>query len=142
MNELKNKMKEEASKRLKMLDLNTNVLSDFVNDEVIYISEHQKIMGMNAGILFGANEEQMKYIKEFEEKTGALVYHAILTPFSYGKCLSVLYVSKYEEEWNFEKLALRNGRIPSYVYNLTNPNYSEAGMISIKKAAGGLIRTA
>lgn len=137
-----NKMKQEAIKRLKMLDLNSNVLSDFANDEVVYISEHQKIMGLDAGILFWANDEQMNYIREFEEKNGVLVYHAILTPFIYGKCLSLLYVSKYEEEWELEKSALRNGRIPSYVYNLSNPNYSEAGMISIKKAAGGLIRTA
>lgn len=104
---------------LKMLDLNSNVLSDFANDEVVYISEHQKIMGLDAGILFWANDEQMNYIREFEEKNGVLVYHAILTPFIYGKCLSLLYVSKYEEEWELEKFALRNGRIPSYVYNLS-----------------------
>lgn len=135
-------MKQEAIKQLKMLDLNSNVLSDFVNDEVVYISEHQKIMERDAGILFWANDEQMNYIREFEEKNGVLVYHAILTPFFFGECLSLLYVSKYEIEWEQERAALRRGRIPSYVYNISNPNNSEAGMISIKKASGGLIRTA
>ena len=135
-------MKQEAIKRLEILDLHPHVLPNFVNEGRIHVSEYQKILGQDVGVLFWANDEQMKYIREFEEKNGVLVYHAILTPFIFGECLSLLYVSKYEIEWEQERAALRRGRTPAYVYNIKDPDYSEAGMISIRKAFGGLIRTA
>jgi len=142
MNEKNNKMKQEAIERLGMLNLHQSVLPDFRDEGLIHVSEHQRILGQDAGILFWANEEQMKFIREFEEKTDSLVYHAILTPFIFGECLSLLYVSKYESEWGLEQMALTSGRTPAYVINITDPTCSEAGMISIKNAFGGLIRTA
>ena len=140
MKDMRLSMKQEATKRLEILGLHPSVLPDFKNEGLIHISEHQKILGQDAGILYWANEKHMNYIKEFEEKTGALVYHALLTPFIFGECLSLLYVSKHEEEWGQERAALERGIAPSYVYNLTNPDCSESGMILIKEAYGGLIR--
>ena len=142
MNTMKLKMKQEAIKRLVMLNLHPNVLPDFVNEELIHVSEHQKVLGFDAGILYWANKEQLKCIRDFEERTGALVYHAILTPFIFGECLSLLYISPDENEWEQEREELERGVLHSYVYNLTDPNCSEAGYIAIKEAFGGLIRTA
>lgn len=143
--ELRQLQKAEAIKRLELLKLLPNVITDFKNNDTVYYSERQnKIFD---GILYWiSNEEDYeRLVKEFEENYDALVYHAQLTRFSYGLCLSMLFVSKYQEEWKMERDAITNpydGVIDTYAYvaNLNEPDFSEIGRIGIVRKNGGISR--
>lgn len=132
--ELRQLQKAEAIKRLELLKLLPNVITDFKNNDTVYYSERQnKIFD---GILYwiSNDEDYERLVKEFEENYDALVYHAQLTRFSYGLCLSMLFVSKYQEEWEMERDAITNpydGVIDTYAYvaNLNEPDFSEIGRI-------------
>lgn len=143
--ELRQLQKAEAIKRLELLKLLPNVITDFKNNDTVYYSERQnKIFD---GILYwiSNNEDYERLVKEFEENYDALVYHAQLTRFSYGLCLSMLFVSKYQEEWKMEREAITNpydGVIDTYAYvaNLNEPDFSEIGRIGIIRKNGGISR--
>lgn len=143
--ELRQLQKAEAIKRLELLKLLPNVITDFKNNDAVYYSERQnKIFD---GILYwiSNNEDYERLVKEFEENYDALVYHAQLTRFSYGLCLSMLFVSKYQEEWEMEREAITNpydGVIDTYAYvaNLNEPDFSEIGRIGIVRKNGGISR--
>lgn len=143
--ELRQLQKAEAIKRLELLKLLPNVITDFKNNDTVYYSERQnKIFD---GILYwiSNNEDYERLVKEFEENYDALVYHAQLTRFSYGLCLSMLFVSKYQEEWEMEREAITNpydGIIDTYAYvaNLNEPDFSEIGRIGIIRKNGGISR--
>ena len=141
--ELRQLQKAEAIKRLELLKLLPNVITDFKNNDTVYYSERQnKIFD---GILYwiSNNEDYERLVKEFEENYDALVYHAQLTRLSYGLCLSMLFVSKYQEEWEMEREAITNpydGVIDTYAYvaNLNEPDFSEIGRIGIIRKNGGI----
>lgn len=143
--ELRQLQKAEAIKRLELLKLLPNVITDFKNNDTVYYSERQnKIFD---GILYwiSNNEDYERLVKEFEENYDALVYHAQLTRFSYGLCISMLFVSKYQEEWEMERDAIANpydGVIDTYAYvaNLNEPDFSEIGRIGIVRKNGGISR--
>ena len=143
--ELRQLQKAEAIKRLELLKLLPNVITDFKNNDTVYYSERQnKIFD---GILYwiSNNEDYERLVKEFEENYDALVYHTQLTRFSYGLCLSMLFVSKYQEEWEMERDAITNpydGVIDTYAYlaNLNEPDFSEIGRIGIVRKNGGISR--
>lgn len=143
--ELRQLQKAEAIKRLELLKLLPNVITDFKNNDTVYYSERQnKIFD---GILYwiSNNEDYERLVKEFEENYDALVYHAQLTIFSYGLCLSMLFVSKYQEEWEMEREAITNpydGVVDTYAYvaNLNEPDFSEIGRIGIIRKNGGISR--
>ena len=143
--ELRQLQKAEAIKRLELLKLLPNVITDFKNNDTVYYSERQnKIFD---GILYwiSNNEDYERLVKEFEENYDALVYHAQLTRFSYGLCISMLFVSKYQEEREMERDAIANpydGVIDTYAYvaNLNEPDFSEIGRIGIVRKNGGISR--
>ena len=143
--ELRQLQKAEAIKRLELLKLLPNVITDFKSNDTVYYSERQnKIFD---GILYwiSNNEDYERLVKEFEENYDAFVYHAQLTRFSYGLCLSMLFVSKYQEEWEMEREAITNpydGIIDTYAYvaNLNEPDFSEIGRIGIIRKNGGISR--
>lgn len=131
-------MKKEAIKRLKSFDeLMPQVIKDFEEDDVINISTNTPL---GPGILYHADEEQQKLIKQVEDQYGGLVYHGILVNTTAGKMLNLLWVSKYKEEWEMENNDLEYGIVFCYVYNLDVPEFSEFGSISYRQANGGLAR--
>jgi len=144
--DLRQLQKTEALNRLRILQMNygllENVVTEFEKDNTLYYSEY---INKNAqGILYYVSnkEEFTNAIKEFEEKHQVLVYHAILTPLIYGRMLSLLYVSKYEEEWQRDRNELSEGLPLAYCMNLDDEITSEFGGIQIAKANGGITRIA
>lgn len=142
-----NKMKEktpqqlEAIKRMEKLKLMGQVIGDFKRSGKLYYSEN---MGgwANAVLYWVANKpEWLKLIKEFETETGGLVYHAQLTHTIDGDWLSLLFVSKYDEDWELDNMDLDDGYAVACVYNL-NGNERDIGTIGIKPSMGGVVRTA
>lgn len=142
--ELKEKQKQEAIKRMKHLQIMDNVIKDFKNKGIIYYSE--RINSMFPATLYWLtnNPEWVKMVKEFEEINGALVYHAQLTHTKMGDLLSLMYVSKNEEDWkeDHELLINEDGMMYSMVYNLDDDMLSDMGIVQMKPAMGGVVRIA
>lgn len=139
---LKEKQKQEALKRMQMLQLMNEVRKDFKESGRVYYSERQNSL-FNAVLYWLDNEPQfVKIIKEFEKKHNALVYHCQLSHLEFGSCLSLLYVSAEEEEWAQDNEWLAEGYPLAYVVNLDNESYSEFGSIGVRPSMGGIVRTA
>lgn len=126
---------KEALLRMKTLNLHENAIREFRETGKLNLSE----MG---GILFWLNEREEKLVRDWESKTGNIVYHVIKTNFSFGLCYSFLYVSPHQHEWEYDNKDLSAGYPLAYVYNDTFEFLSEYGSIEIKPQYGGLKRTA
>lgn len=126
------KMVEEAVGRMCRLGMMPQVITKFRKQGTVLKSE-------TAGILYDLNDEEKKAVADWEEKSGGIVYAAILSNMVLGRCLALLYVSAEEEEWELDREDL-DGRVPlAYVANLDAPDCSELGSIGIAPANGGLV---
>lgn len=134
-NELKNKQKLEAITRMKTLKLHENPIREFQEEGVINLSE-------NGGILFWLNDDQQQHVRAFELKYNAVVYHVIHNYTEFGEMLAFLYVSDDKDEWDYDRVDLKEGYACAYVKNLDDDICSEFGSIGIKPQFGGLVRTA
>lgn len=128
--------KVEALIRMKRLGLHPTPIKEFKNNGKLNRSEPP------FGALFWVEDEYLESIKEFEETYKCTAYHVIHNHTSFGEILTVLYVSRYEEEWQRDMTDLEEGTPFCYVINLDVPEFSEFGHCQIVPVAGGLVRTA
>lgn len=122
----------EALKRMELLNIFKSTINEFREDGKISKS-------INGG-LYWLDEEDKERVRKFEEKYNALVYCVIECNTEFGKLQNFLYVSKNEEEWEFDTQDIKDGIVFAYVCNLDIPEYSEFGSIGIRNFGGGLIR--
>lgn len=127
--------KQEAIERMEMLELYPNIIREFKKDNQLNMSEH-------GGMLYWLTTEQKEKVLEFEEKYNALVYHVIHDYTEFGELLTLLYVSDYEEEWEYDRNDLKAGYPLAYAVNLDEESVSEFGSVGVKQQFGGLVRTA
>lgn len=127
------KQKEEALKRMKLLNFFGNAVKEFKNQGKLNYSER--------AVLFWPEEEVVQKVKEWEEKTGNMVYHMIKNMMEWGACYSLLYVSSEEEFWERDREDLEEGYPLVYSMNMESWG-SEYGTIGIKSCMGGVLRTA
>ena len=132
--------KMEALLRMKKLDLHENAIKEFKNEGKLNKSE--PAWGNNVGVLYWLDENERKMVKEWEKKTGNLVYHVIRNNTEFGLCYSFLYVSNQPEEWETDNRDLVMGYPLAYVKNVTDDWCSEYGAIGIRKGFGGVVRVA
>ena len=125
-------MKQESIRRMAFLSINPSIIYIFDKEDTVSYSER-------IGYLFWATKYE-DIIQSFEEKTGCLAYHLIYNETVYGRILSVLFVSKYKDDWEHENALLQDCTPYAWCYNLDIPEYSEFGAISVKSNIGGLIR--
>ena len=134
----KNLQKSEAVRRLQEIKYFEEHLNDFINENIIYRTEFD-------GVEFFLSDEEKEMVSEFENKTGNLIFHIIKNNTEFGLLYSLLYVSKHQEEWSkdLEINPEDNNEAYAFVYvkNVTCPDYSEYGSITIRNHIGGLIRT-
>ena len=128
-------MRAEAIERIKMLDLHPNVLRDLRDDGRINISER-------VGLLFWADDSDLELIRNIEEEYEIFVYHGIKTTATFGRMLTLFYVSKYKNEWEMAREDFKYNESCCYVHNYDEPCFSEFGTIGFEPKIGGLIRTA
>ncbi len=129
------KQKNEALKRMKILKLHKNAINDFKKGKLNF-SEW-------VGALYwvDGDEKAAKVLADFEKEFPDHVpYHMIHNNTEFGEIWSILYVSPYEEEWAEEDSEIEDGYAFSYVYNASEPLFSEFGSILIKPSFGGLMR--
>lgn len=133
-NATREQMKEEAIKRMKLLNLHTNAINGFQDDDIVNCSQF--------GALFWLNDDQEKRVAEFEKASGNLVYHMIRTDYvELGRMLTLLYVSPYMDEWERDEAELKAGEPLAYVVNCDDEICSEYGCVGVQACAGGLRRT-
>ena len=132
--ELIRRMEVEAVKRMNTLGMFESAVVDFKECNRVYASEE-------TGIIYSLTDEEERRIRDWEKKTGNMVYHAIRCKTAGFNMLALLIVSKYEEEWRMDRAELEAGRAMAYVFNLDVPEYSEYGTIGVQNELGGLIRT-
>lgn len=130
--------KTEAVARMKQLGIFKPTINQFKCDGLISISEPP------FGAYYWIEGEEVEAIRSFEAEYNALVYTVIRTYFKDGTVMdSYLYVSDYKEEWEDDRLNIKEGIPYAYVINYHEPEFSEFGHIQVKLgAAAGLIRTA
>lgn len=128
------KMKKEAVKRMKMLRILPQTIKEFETDDVVNESE-------GIGALYWLNEDEEELVKEFEKEFGVVVYHVIHSFTEFGELYAFLYVSQYEEEWEYDNESLQEGFPLAYVVNKSHPDCSEFGSIGVRPSIGGLVRT-
>lgn len=129
--------KQEAIKRMKMLELHHDCIEAFEKKDEVWLSE-------NNGILFDLSHRPflLQKIKEIEQEHNFLVYHGILTPTNLGTLVTLFYVSEYQDEWQLDYDDMKEDYACCYVLNLDDDICSEIGSIQYKKINGGLIRIA
>lgn len=120
-------MKNECIKRMEMLGL--RCIDEFKGDKVL-VSDDGKFRKPNI--------EEFGLIDDLQEKHGLMVYHLVKDDLGF----SVLYVSSYEEDWEFERPDIKGNTcyIDGYCYNEKNPNYSEFGSMEFEMKDGYLYR--
>lgn len=134
MNVSRLEKKQEAIKRMEVLDIYAETIRQFEMEGLISYSEPP--LGAN----YWLTDEQRKIVREFEEEYNALVYFATISNTEFGTLTSFLYVSDYPEEWKMDNADLKNGYVYAYVYNHDVPEYSEIGLIRVQPRFGGIIR--
>lgn len=125
-------MFNEAIKRMEMLHLSRSCINAFKQGKV-WESE-------GIGALYEVNEQEQKIIDDFEKKHKAKVYHVIHNMTAFGEMYSLLFVSKFVEEWEMDRQDILENIVFAYVHNKTDEWCSEFGSIMIKPSIGGLIR--
>ena len=135
MNVSKEIKKEEAIKRMKVLDLFGPYIEAFKDKDQIFMSE------MTGGVYeFEANTELVDKVKEFEAEHNALVYHVIRTLTEFGELYTFLYVSDYKEEYVLDNADIKAGYALAYVWNKNCEWCSEFGEVGVKGLFGGIVR--
>ncbi len=133
---------KEAIKRMRKLRLFDQVIDEFEESGTIEYSEPTRINAYRFGALYWVSNEPewLEMISAFEENENAIVYHAVHSYTDFGEMLSLLYVSDYPEEWEYENENIDDGIVMTYTINFDDPISSEFGCIGIESASGGLLR--
>ena len=129
---MRENQKEEALKRMELLKMSRQCINAFKRGE-IWESE-------GYGALYECNDEEKKIIEKFEKEHNGLVYHMIHNVFQFGECYTILFVSKYKDEWKDDINDINDGYVLAYVENIDDPICSEFGSVAIKPNIGGLVR--
>lgn len=112
----------------------------------IIVSERRSIFGKTIGCMYTPDEfmqldntPDTKGIFAELEEMGAVPYAATAEHTEFGDMLTVLAVSKYEEEWERDRAELEDNEACAFCG--TGPGWTEWGMVGFKVAGGGLVRT-
>ena len=128
--------KIEAIARMKTLGIMEDAINQFDKED--------KLMQSIEGFMYWIDEDTendiFAKVKEFEKEYDAVVYYVITTNTEFGLLYSFLYVGNEKEEWEYDREDIADGYCMSYVYNATEPMFSEFGTIAVKERFGGLVR--
>ena len=132
---LEDRQKAEALTRLQLLDVPVHIQNDFEHSKRIWLctSPH--------GTYSDLSDEMKVAVTAFEEKYEATVFMVVRVFSRAGLLDSLLYVSKYEEEWEEDRNDIRDGYIMTYTINHDHDFCSEFGSIAYtRNSSGGIIR--
>ena len=127
--------KAEAAERLKLMGVREDVRRKFEEDGTVVLCKD--------GRYYHCTERLVSEIRQFEEKHDATVFLAVRMLTVFGTLDALLFVGKYEEEWEWEleRRSIKDGYTMSYTINRSYPECSEMGSISFRTTAdGGIVR--
>ncbi|MBR6738237.1 MAG: hypothetical protein IKL99_01050 [Oscillospiraceae bacterium] len=87
----------------------------------------------------GLDEEELAFVKDFEEKNNAVVYFILESNEFYGRILNVFFVSPYTDEWEDDRYDIEHNRSNCYAKNLNVEEYSEFGFIYFQRDFLGVL---
>jgi hypothetical protein len=122
---------KEAVKRMRILKLPEQVISDFIQSGKVYKHE--------LGIICQLVEFEKKMIDDFENQYKGIVYAVIQTKTDVGILYSLFYVSEHRSEWKDDVDDLKENTSMLYVINLEIPEFSEFGYIGFRKLKDGVL---
>lgn len=128
----KERMKKEAIRRMELLGIHKTAVELFKKTGGLSCSGDYRI---------GSNPEFERLAGVLANERGLLPYHVIYSRLPYGDMLNVLFVSKWEDDWEIEERVITKGGCYCYVYNLSDSSLSEYGSIGIANIGGILVRT-
>ena len=132
---LKERQKEEAATRLKMMNVPVRIQRDFERFGRYWLCTSP------LGTYSDLSNEMKADIKAFEEKYEATVFMVVRAFSRAGLLDSLLFVGKYEDEWEEEKLDIRDGYVMTYTINHDHDFCSEFGSIAFaRNNYGGIVR--
>lgn len=132
---LKLRQKREALARLMHLRAPSRICRDFESFGRV------RLCTSPLGTYSELDKTLEEAVKKFEEKYNATVFMVVRCYTSAGLLDSLLYVGSYEEEWEEEKLDIRDGYIMTYTINWDHDFCSEFGSICFaRNDFGGIIR--
>lgn len=129
---------------LKAYNIHPSVSNAFrkgVKNHRLYYSEY---LGEFApAVLYWLSNEPSyeKLAKEFEEESGCLVFHCILSHTNFGDCLDILTIPSNTDDLEIFLEDAKQGRFMSHCHNLTTGDV-DFGTIVVRPAMGGLVRVA
>lgn len=132
-------MLKEACMRIKALPIERGPKVDFLVFDRVMVSERASCDGKTVGAHRYLNQEEYDAVCEVE-KDGCMVYYAMTADTSFGKLLELFYVSKYADDWDYERQTLAAGRPDVACVNLTG-GFVDIGMVGFRPTEFGLIRT-
>lgn len=130
--------KQKAIELMKQLDIYKPYIQGFeMNDTICFFEQF-------GGFWVYQEPELDKKIKEFEEEHNCLVYAVTHEYLEFGECYDFLFISDYEEEWDYmlERLSESKYIACAYVWNKNDDLCSEFGSIVIRSFGGGIKRIA
>ena len=132
----RDKQKQEALTRMKLLGLPERLIEDYKKHGKIYLFAY------NTGYPKELSPERLAEVHEFERVNNVLVYAVIRQETLFGILESLVIVSVYPEDWEEEKADINNrsGYLFTYTINRTYPSCSEYGSITYRRTKEGLVR--
>lgn len=127
-------MFNEAVDRMKLLKLESRVISDFKKGK-LYISDD------NGSLQQEVPSDYLKLIKMQEKKYNIIVYYAVFSISCGYNMLNLLYVSDEKDEYKDDRHLLKTMSPYVHVINLDVPEFSEVGRISLSNNNKYISRT-
>ena len=126
--------RQEAIKRMKMMQIFPEAIRQFKDDGRVMVSEPP------FGDLSYITETERQEIDKFEQEYHALVYHVVRAYTNFGQLDSWLFVSDYPEEWDMENTNIEQNIVFTWTINRSVDWMSDMGSIAFRPANGGLLR--
>ena len=129
---LRERQISEAVSRMNLMGLREDAIRKFEQNGTVHLSAED-------GTLGELTKDDLRMIKQFENEYNAVVYLVVRTLFGIAVLDSLLYVSRYDEEWEDEIENLKDGYVMTYTVNYLNPDCSEFGDIAFSTTPEGEI---
>lgn len=118
-------LKQEAIRRMKILRLDTKIIKDYVEKNLIYVSEIR-------GEYEIANQEQLQLLQKLEVQNNIKIYHIIHLVSKNRNILYFLFITQKRKKWIQERKDISLG----YLETIAVKNTRDLEIIGFKTKNG------
>ncbi|MBO0423406.1 hypothetical protein [Enterococcus plantarum] len=131
----------EAINRMTILDIQKELISDFLLHRTVFCSELASVGILNPCPFvkkYELEEDTLKMIEDFEQEYKCLVYHTIKTLTDTGTIYNLFYVRENKEDWETQQDDIYASLPFVATINFSSPENVEFGQIQVGHLTGGL----